>query len=70
MEGAAKKHVVEEFEELDYSDLFEDLPVSTGTAGPNVTDYEVRLAVRDRFLCSRYRWSFPTCVSNPPDRRV
>lgn len=37
-----KKHVVEEFEEFDYSDLYDDLSVSTVTAGPNVTEYEVR----------------------------
>ncbi len=43
MERAPKKHVVEEFEEFDYSDLYDDISVSTVTAGPNVTEYEVRL---------------------------
>lgn len=44
MERAPKKHVVEEFEEFDYSDLYDDMSVSTVTAGPNVTEYEVRLS--------------------------
>lgn len=42
MERAPKKHVVEEFEEFDYSDLYEDVSVSTVTSGPDVTEYEVR----------------------------
>lgn len=29
---------------MDYSDLYEDLSISTVTAGPNVTDYEVSLS--------------------------
>lgn len=71
MEGTVKKRVAEEFEEFDYSDLYADLSISTVTAGPNVTDYEVRLTgVRDRSLRSGYCWSFPTSVSNPQDRRV
>lgn len=36
-----KKHVAEEFEEFDYSDLYEDRSVSTVTAGPNDTEYEI-----------------------------
>lgn len=44
VERAPKKHVVEEFEEFDYSDLYDDMSVSTVTAGPNVTEYEVRLS--------------------------
>lgn len=36
--------MVEEFEEFDYSDLYDDISVSTVTAGPNVTEYEVRLS--------------------------
>lgn len=36
--------MVEEFEEFDYSDLYDDFSVSTVTAGPNVTEYEVRLS--------------------------
>lgn len=43
VERAPRKHVVEEFEEFDYSDLYDDMSVSTVTAGPNVTEYEVRL---------------------------
>ncbi len=44
VERAPKKHVVEEFEEFDYSDLYDDISVSTVTAGPNVTEYEVRVS--------------------------
>ena len=44
VERAPKKHVVEQFEEFDYSDLYDDLSVSTVTASPNVTEYEVRLS--------------------------
>lgn len=58
-ERAPKKHVAEEFEEFDYSDLYEDLSVSTVTAGPNVTDYEVSLAIRGGFLCSLDWFSSP-----------
>lgn len=43
-ERTPKKHLAEEFEEFDYSDLYEDLSISTVTAGPNVTDYEVSLS--------------------------
>lgn len=43
VERKPKKHVAEEFEEFDYSDLYEDRSVSTATAGPNDTEYEVRL---------------------------
>lgn len=68
IEGTPKKHVAEEFEEFDYSDLFGDLSISSVTAGPNVTDYEVRLTIRDRFLCSLCRLSFPVSVCQ--DRRV
>lgn len=42
MEGAPRKHVVQEFEEFDYSNFYDDISVSTVTAGPNVTEYEVR----------------------------
>lgn len=52
MEGTPKKHVAEEFEEFDYSDLYEDLSMSTVTAGPNVTDYEARITIRDWLLHS------------------
>lgn len=41
MERVPKKHVVEEFEEFDYSDLYDDLSVSTVTASPNGTEYEI-----------------------------
>lgn len=52
VERAPKKHVVEEFEEFDYSDLYDDMSVSTVTAGPNVTDYEVSSKKGDMsFLC-------------------
>lgn len=44
MERAPKKHVVEEFEEFDYSDLYDDVSVSTVTSGPDVTEYEVRVS--------------------------
>lgn len=44
MERPPKKHVVEEYEEFDFSDLYDDSYVSTVTAGPNVTEYEVRLS--------------------------
>lgn len=44
MERPPRKHVVEEFEEFDYSDLYDDLSTSTVTVGPNVTEYEVRLS--------------------------
>lgn len=54
VEGTPKKHVAEEFEEFDYSDLYGDLSISTVTAGPNVTDYEVRLPIRD--------WLLPLCT--------
>lgn len=40
-ERAPKKHVVEEFEEFDYSDLYEEISTATVSAGPNVTEYEV-----------------------------
>lgn len=43
MERPPKKHVVEEYEEFDFSDLYDDSYVSTVTASPNVTEYEVRL---------------------------
>lgn len=45
-ERTPKKPVVEEFEEFDYSDFYDDVSVSTVTAGPNVTEYEVRLLPR------------------------
>lgn len=51
VEGTPKKRVAEEFEELDYSDLYGDLSISTVTAGPNLTDYEV-ITIGDRLLCS------------------
>ncbi|XP_010779292.1 collagen alpha-1(XI) chain-like, partial [Notothenia coriiceps] len=41
VERKPKKHVAEEFEEFDYSDLYEDRSVSTATAGPNDTEYEI-----------------------------
>lgn len=45
MDRAPKtKPVVEEF---DYSDFYDDVSVSTATSGPNVTEYEVRLPLRD-----------------------
>lgn len=44
VERAPKKHVVEEFEEFDYSDLYDDVSVSTVTSGPDVTEYEVRFS--------------------------
>uniref|UniRef100_A0A667WJ99 Collagen, type V, alpha 3b n=1 Tax=Myripristis murdjan TaxID=586833 RepID=A0A667WJ99_9TELE len=47
VESAPKKHVVEEFEEFDYSDLYDDVSFSTVTMGPNVTEYEVRLKYED-----------------------
>lgn len=40
-EKVPKKRVVEHFEEFDYSDLYDDLSVSTVTAGPNITEYEI-----------------------------
>lgn len=46
VERTLKKPVVEEFEEFDYSDFYDDVSVSTVTAGPNVTKYEVRLLPR------------------------
>lgn len=46
--------MAEEFEEFDFSDLYEDLSISTVTAGPNVTEYEVRLMIWDWFLYSLY----------------
>lgn len=70
VEGTPKKYVAEEFEEFDYSDLYGDLSISTVTAGPNVTDYEVRLTIRDWLLCSLYFLSFPVSVLNSQDRRV
>lgn len=42
VERTPKKHVVEEFEEFDYSDLYDDISVSTVNVQPNVTEYEVR----------------------------
>lgn len=47
MEKTPKKHVVEEFDEFDYSDLYDDVSFSTVTAGPNVTEYEVRLGSKN-----------------------
>lgn len=44
VDRAPKEHLVEEFEEFDYSDLYDDLSASLPTAGPNVTEYEVRLS--------------------------
>ncbi|KAM9314869.1 collagen alpha-1(XI) chain-like [Pholidichthys leucotaenia] len=41
VERVPKKHVVEEFEEFDYSDLYTDPMVSSVTAGPNITEYEI-----------------------------
>lgn len=43
VERTPKKHMVEEFEEFDYSDLYDDISVSTVDASTNVTEYEVRL---------------------------
>lgn len=37
----ARKPVVEEYGDDFYSDLYDDLSVSTVTVGPNITDYEV-----------------------------
>ncbi|XP_057699488.1 collagen alpha-1(XI) chain-like isoform X2 [Corythoichthys intestinalis] len=37
----SKKHVVEELDEYDLSDLYEDVSISTVTAGPNLTEYEI-----------------------------
>ena len=48
-----KKRVVEHFEEFDYSDLYDDLSVSTVTAGPNITEYEVRHTHTSVFLTYR-----------------
>lgn len=70
VEGTPKKHVAEEFEEFDYSDLYEDLSISTVTAGPNVTDYEVRLTIGDCLSFSLHLLSFPVSVFNPKDHRV
>lgn len=42
LERLPKKRVAEEYEEFDYSDFYDDLSVSMVTAGPNVTEYEVR----------------------------
>lgn len=44
MERVPKKHVVQEYEDFDYRNLYDDTYVSTVTAGPNVTEYEVRLS--------------------------
>lgn len=62
MERTPKKHVAEEFEELDYSDLYGDLSVSTVTAGPNLTDYEVSPPVRVWRLCCFPSVSHCLCV--------
>lgn len=48
VERAPKKPVIEEFEEFDYSDLYDEMSVSTVTTSPNVTDYEVRLSKQKR----------------------
>lgn len=64
VEGTPKKHVAEEFEEFDYSDLYGHLSISTVTAGPNLTDYEVRLTIRDWLRCSLYCLSLPVSVLN------
>ncbi|KAM9391317.1 collagen alpha-1(XI) chain-like [Salvelinus alpinus] len=37
----ARRVKVEEFDEFDYSDLYDDLSVSTVTVRPNVTEYEI-----------------------------
>lgn len=55
-----KKRVVEEFEEFDYSDLFDDLSASSVTSGQNVTEYEVRLSRSCSFMCA------PSVRSGPP----
>lgn len=62
--------MAEEFEDFDYSDLYDDLSISTVTAGPNVTDYEVRLTIRGWYLCSLCLLSLPVSAFNPQDRRV
>lgn len=36
-----KKPLVEEYGDDLYGDIYDDLPVSTVTVGPNVTEYEV-----------------------------
>lgn len=59
VEGTPKKHVAEEFEDFDYSDLYEDLSISTVTTSPNVTDYEVRLTISGCLSCSLRLLSFP-----------
>lgn len=70
IEGTPKKHVAEEFEEFDYSDLFGDLSSSSVTAAPIVTDYEVRIGVGDRLPCSLCCWSLPASVLTPQDGGV
>lgn len=50
VERVPKKHLVQEFEEFDYSD-YDDISVSTVTAGPNVTEYEVRQQQKLNFIC-------------------
>lgn len=40
-ERRPKKPVVEDFEEFDYNDLYEEIPV--GNEASNMTEYEVRL---------------------------
>lgn len=40
MEKVPRKPVIEDYDDL-YTDLYNDLTISTVTASPNITDYEV-----------------------------